>query len=68
MDKYLQELKELHRFYRVGRFSKAGIAIALGVSRRTVLRWFQEAHPPTKKHQKSIEELVKGFKDDGNTR
>jgi hypothetical protein len=66
MEKYLQELKELHRFYRVGRFSKAGISIALGVSRRTVLRWFQGAHPPTKKHQRSIEKLVKEFKNEGN--
>lgn len=59
MDNYLEELKKMHEYYKTGRFSKLGISIALGVNRRTVRRWFQDKHPPTKKHWKLIEKLVK---------
>lgn len=62
MEPYLQELKRLHEFYKTNRFSKLGIAIALGVNRRTVRRWFQGRCPPTKIHQKMIEKLVKDIK------
>lgn len=62
MDPYLKELLGLHEYYKTGRFSKLGIAIALGVNRRTVRRWFQGKHPPTKRHQKSIEKLVGDLK------
>ena len=62
MEPYLQELKRLHELYKNGRFSKLGIAIALDVNRRTVRRWFQGKYPPTKKHQKIIENLVKELK------
>lgn len=60
--KALQELKDLHKFYKTGRFSKLGIAIALGVNRRTVRRWFQGKNPPTKEHLKLIEKLMKELK------
>lgn len=66
MDPYLKKLKELHEVYKTGEFSKLGIAIALGVDRRTVRRWFQDKHPPTKKHQKSIENLVKKLQKDAS--
>ena len=56
--KTLEELRELHEFYKTGRFSKLGIAIALGVDRRTVRRWFQGKNPPTEEHMKLIEKLV----------
>lgn len=62
MYKEIKELKELHEFYKSGRFSKLGIAIALGVDRRTVRRWFQEKHPPTEEHKKKINNLVKELK------
>jgi len=62
MDTYLEELKKLHEVYKTDRFSKLGIAIALGVDRRTVRRWFQGEHPPTKKHQKLIKNLVQELK------
>jgi DNA-binding transcriptional regulator YiaG len=58
MDSYLIELKKLHETYKTDRFSKMGIAIALGVNRRTVRRWFQGKHPPTKRHQKLIKNLI----------
>ena len=64
MDSCLKELKELHEVYKTDRYSKLGIAIALGVNRRTVRRWFQGKHPPTKKHQKMIKKLVQEFKKD----
>ena len=54
MDPDLTELKKLHDFHKTDRFSKMGIAIALGVNRRTVRRWFQGKYPPTKKHQRLI--------------
>lgn len=60
--KALQELKELHEYYKTGKFSKLGIAIALGVDRRTVRRWFQGKHPPTEEHGRLIEILVKELK------
>lgn len=62
MDPNLTELKRLHDYYKVGRYSKLGIAMALGVNRRTVRRWFQDKHPPTEKHQKMIENLLKELK------
>ena len=65
MDPYLQELKRMHEAYNGGRFSKLGIAIALGVNRRTVRRWFQGKNPPTEKHQKIIKKLVQDLKNQG---
>jgi len=62
MDEYLQELKRLHDFYKTGPFSKAGIAICLGVNRRTVMRWFKGTHPPKKEHRVLIEQFVSEFK------
>lgn len=62
MDIYIEELKKLHEIYRSGEYSKLGISIALGVDRRTVRRWFQDKHPPTKKHQKKIKNLVQNLK------
>ena len=58
MDPDLEELKKLHEVYKTDRLSKMGIAIALGVNRRTVRRWFQGKYPPTKAHQKLIKNLV----------
>ena len=58
MDPYLAELKKLHDFHKTDRFSKMGIAIALGVNRRTIRRWFQGRNPPTKKHIKLIKDLT----------
>jgi hypothetical protein len=58
VDPYLIQLIELHKFYKSNRYSKLGIAIALGVDRRTVRRWFQGNNPPTKKHLKLIKNLV----------
>lgn len=58
MEPQLIELKKLHEFYKTDRYSKFGIAIALGVDRRTVRRWFQGKNPPTKKHLKLIKNLV----------
>jgi DNA-binding transcriptional regulator YiaG len=58
MDPDLAELKRLHEFYKSDRFSKLGIAIALGVDRRTVRRWFQGKNPPTEEHVKLIKELI----------
>ena len=63
MDEEVKELKELHDFYKTGRFSKLGIAIALGVDRRTVRRWFQEKHPPTEEHKKKIKSLARELKE-----
>ena len=62
MDSGVKELKELHEIYGSGEYSKLGIAIALGVDRRTVRRWFQGKHPPTEKHQKKIKKLVQELK------
>jgi len=62
MDPYLIELQKLHKFHRTDRFSKMGIAIALGVDRRTVRRWFQGKNPPTKKHERLIKNLVHELK------
>lgn len=62
MNEEVNELKGLHEFYKTGRFSKLGIAIALGVDRRTVRRWFQGKHPPTEEHKKKIKDLVKELK------
>lgn len=62
MDSCVEELKKLHETYKTDRFSKMGIAIALGVNRRTVRRWFQGKYPPTKKHQKLIKNLVQELK------
>lgn len=62
MDSYLIDLKEMHEFHKTGRFSKLGIAIALGVNRRTVRRWFQGKNPPTKEHSKLIKNLVEELK------
>lgn len=62
MDSHLIELKKLHEFYRSNRYSKLGIAIVLGVDRRTVRRWFQGKNPPTKKHLKLIKNLVQELK------
>lgn len=59
MDPYLTELKKMHDFYRTDRFSKMGMANALGVDRRTIRRWFQGKNPPTKKHIRSIKDLIK---------
>ncbi len=58
MDPDLAELKRLHEFYKTGKFSKLGMAIALGVDRRTIRRWFQENNPPTEEHIKLIKELI----------
>ena len=63
MDPYLIELKKLHEFYKTSIYSKLGIAIALGVNRRTVRRWFQGKHPPTKIHLKLIKNLAQELKD-----
>jgi len=62
VDPHLIELKKLHEFYKTNRYSKLGIAIALGVDRRTVRRWFQGKNPPTKKHLKLIKNLVQELK------
>jgi len=58
MEDGLEELKKLHKYYKTDRFSKMGMAIALGVNRRTVRRWFQGANPPTEKHKKLIKKLL----------
>jgi len=58
MDPYLTGLKKLHEYHKTDRFSKMGIAIALGVNRRTIRRWFQGKNPPTKKHIKLIKDLM----------
>jgi len=62
MEQPLEELKKLHEFYKTARYSKLGIAMALGVDRRTVRRWFQGKNPPTKKHQRLIKKLVQELK------
>ena len=62
MESCLKELKALHDFYKTGKYSKMGIAIALGVNRRTVRRWFQSKNPPTETHQKAIKALVRNLK------
>ena len=64
MDPYLQKLKELHEYYKTGEFSKLGISIVLGVNRRTLRRWFQGKHPPTKKHLKLIRNFVEKLEKD----
>ncbi|MBF0252197.1 MAG: helix-turn-helix transcriptional regulator [Candidatus Omnitrophica bacterium] len=58
MDKYLEELKELHRFYADGAYSQLGIAKALGINRKTVSRWFQGTSEPSEKHLQIIKQLV----------
>lgn len=62
MNEEVEKLKALHELHRTGRYSKLGIAIALGVNRRTVRRWFQGKHPPTERHQKLIKDLVQQMK------
>ena len=62
MNSPLEELKELHEFYKIGRFSKLGISIALNINRRTVRRWFQGKNPPSEKYQKMIGKLVEDLK------
>ena len=59
----MEELKKLHEYYKTGRFSKLGMAIALGVDRRTVRRWFQGKHPPTEENLKLIKKLVTELKE-----
>lgn len=67
MDSDLIELKKLQKFYKTNRYSKLGIAIALGVNRRTVRRWFQGKSLPTKKHLKLIKNLVQELKAESKT-
>ena len=55
----VEKLKELHRFYKTGPYSKLGIAKALGVDRKAVQRWFTGEFEPTKRHLAKIKSLVR---------
>lgn len=55
----LEKLKELHRFYKTGSYSKLGIAKALGVNRKAIQRWFKGEFEPTKRHLAKIKSLVR---------
>jgi len=55
----LEKLRELHRFYKTGPYSKLGIAKALGVDRKAVQRWFTGEFEPTKRHLAKIKSLVR---------
>jgi transcriptional regulator with XRE-family HTH domain len=58
MEKELQELKELHRFYLYHDYKTGEIARELGVSTRTVQRWFSGKARPTQKKLKEIRKLL----------
>ena len=58
MENLVEELKKLHLAHKTDRYSKMGIAIALGVDRRTVRRWFQGQSLPSEKHLKMIKKLI----------
>ncbi|MDH5173646.1 MAG: helix-turn-helix domain-containing protein [Elusimicrobiota bacterium] len=58
MEKELQELKELHQFYLYHDYKTGDIARELGVSRRTVQRWFSGKARPSENKLKHIRKLL----------
>jgi len=58
MEKELQELKELHQFYLYHHYKTTQIARELGVSRRTVQRWFTGKSRPSDKKLNQIRKLL----------
>ncbi len=58
MEKELQELKELHRFYLYHDYKTGEIAKELGVSARTVQRWLSGRASPSEKKLKQIRKLL----------
>ena len=59
VEKEVEKLKKLHRFYKTGPYSKLGIAKALGVDRKAVQRWFTGEFEPTKRHTVQIKGHLK---------
>lgn len=58
MEKELKELKELHQFYLYHHYKTAHIARELGVSRRTVQRWFSGKARPSGEKLNQIRKLL----------
>jgi len=58
MEKELGELKELHQFYLYHHYKTPQIARELGVSRRTVQRWFSGKARPSDQKLKQIRKLL----------
>jgi len=58
MEKELQQLKELHQFYLYHDYKTGKIARELGVSRRTVQRWFSGKARPTDEKLNQIRKLL----------
>jgi len=58
MEKELQELKELHQFYLYHHYKTAEIAREIGVSKRTVQRWFSRKTRPSEKKLNQIRKLL----------
>jgi len=58
MEKELQELKELHRFYLYHDYKTGEIAKELGVSTRTVQRWLSGKATPSEEKLKRIRKLL----------
>ncbi|NIM04022.1 helix-turn-helix domain-containing protein [bacterium] len=58
MEKELQDLKELHQFYLYHDYKTGEIARELGVSKRTVQRWFSSKARPSQKKLKEIRKLL----------
>ncbi len=58
MEKELDELKQLHQFYLYHHYKTGDIAKELGVSRRTVQRWFSGKARPTDEKLNQIRKLL----------
>jgi len=58
MEKELGELKELHQFYLYHDYKTGQLARELGVSRRTVQRWFSGKARPSAQKLKQIRKLL----------
>jgi len=58
MEKELQELKELHRFYLYYDYKTGEIAKELNVSARTVQRWLSGKATPSEEKLKQIRKLL----------
>ncbi len=58
MEKELQQLKELHRFYLYHDYKTGEIAREMGVSRRTVQRWLSGKSRPSEKKLNQLGKLL----------
>ena len=60
MDKELEELKKLHRFYLYSDYLTKDIAKRLNISPRTIQRWFKGVTKPNEEKLKQIRQYLAG--------